>query len=439
MQIYNRRSYCKLPFIFALVNSGGLLVTSEAAPRSDDRRDFGALYRSASDTLGEFTRLAVLATRQPASGTNVDEAKALAFVRGLDPWRRNAGVIASVQDVLSLDLCRLEIGDQDTVDLAHFVNLASLDLSFTRVGDLGLRRIEHLKDIDALNLAGTKITGVGLTSVSKLRHLRSLRLDLTDVAGGLAHLKELRTLEYLYLYGANVDERDLTQLGKLPRLRDVDVGRIGTSHLFLEAFRMPKNLTKLSVRENEFIDNESCRHLLRFSNLCVLDVGQTSIRDEALSHLGKVETLRELDIGDTAVGDSGLASLSRLTKLTHLNLTSTRVSDLGIDKLRPLIHLQSLALCNIPLSDAACSTLRRLQSLRRIDIRGTRITEKGLIELCQSTSLRSVLMSASVASPKTISRLKAERRELEIEREEDPIGPEARNRTNARTTLQASD
>jgi Leucine-rich repeat (LRR) protein len=387
----------------------------------------GALQLCVADSPSAFTAATISGIGQSPSANGGDEAKELEFFKRLDADRVNKGAAKGVQHIRVLDLSRTQVQDDELDNLAHVLNLSFLDLSFTSITDRGLRKLEHLQLLDILNLTGTKITGAGLASVGRLAHVAILHLDCTDVRGGLDHLKSRRSLQNLSLRGAIVAEDDLVQLGALVELERLDVARTGTNARFLKAFKNPRSMASLTLRENMSIDNETCGYLPPFANLTLLDVGYTKIGDDGLVNVCKLSDLRELDIGGTSVGDRGLTFLSRLTKLTSLNLESTTVSRLGIESLRPLTHLNSLKLRNTHISDTACTALGQWGSLQHVDISGTGITENGLIELCKSRSLRSVVVTASVASPKTIARLQAERKGLVIECEEATARPEARS------------
>ncbi len=373
---------------------------------------------------GVFAMAAASVSEQSQTAKDGDEAKALEFFNRLDAGRVAPSAAKGLEHIRILDLSHLQLRDDDLENLAHVFNLNMLDLSYTSISDRGLRTIEHLQRLDILNLAGTKMTGAGLASIGRLAHVAILHLDGTDALGGLGHLKSMRSLEILSLRDATVSENDLAQLRGL-RLEQLDVTRTGTNGQFLKAFKEPRRMANLTLRENKSIDNQTCGYLLPFANLVELNVAYTGINDDGLATLSKLYKLRELDIGGTAVGDHGLESLKALARLSTLNLEATKVSDAGIDKLRPLKQLQSLTLRDTRISDAACTALRQFAFLKTVDLRGTRISEKGLTDLCRSKSIRCVVVTASVASPKTIARLQAERKGLVIKCEEAPVRPEA--------------
>ena len=103
---------------------------------------------------------------------------------------------------------------------------------------------------------------------------------------GLAHVKDLRTLDSLVLLGTNVTDDGLAPLHGLTNL----------------------------------------------SNLCLS--GCTQITDAGLVHLKGMTKLSQAVFRDIQVTDTGLVHLYRLTNLKYLTLSDTPVTDAGVEELR---------------------------------------------------------------------------------------------------------
>ena len=86
--------------------------------------------------------------------------------------------------------------------------------------DDGLVHVASLKNVVSLNLKNTQITSSGLVHLKGLVSLRRLHLEMTAVDDeGIVHLKGLAKLEYLNLYATKVTDKSLKQLAGLGKLR----------------------------------------------------------------------------------------------------------------------------------------------------------------------------------------------------------------------------
>ncbi|HEY4334777.1 MAG TPA: FN3 associated domain-containing protein [Puia sp.] len=93
------------------------------------------------------------------------------------------------EQIVSLNLNKMPVTDNDLSHLAAFSNLRQLNLDFTR------------------------ITGAGLSSLAKLSHLQSLSLSGTAIKGeDLKTLTTLSSLRKLYLWKTSVDNNSIAQI-----------------------------------------------------------------------------------------------------------------------------------------------------------------------------------------------------------------------------------
>ena len=122
--------------------------------------------------------------------------------------------------VITVDLHRAPVGDNDLAFLDSLSTLKTLDLSYTRITDAGLKHVRGLKGLKRFALHGTKITDDGLNEIAKLAELENLFLAETAVTDrGLEHLRELTKLESLELDHTQLSDAGSASFTKLNRLR----------------------------------------------------------------------------------------------------------------------------------------------------------------------------------------------------------------------------
>jgi hypothetical protein len=100
-------------------------------------------------------------------------------------------------------------------------NIVSLSLTNMPVGDSVIPMLARFPNLEVLNLSGTEVTGKGLASLAGLIKLQSLSLSNTKVsADGLKALAVIPSLEKVFLWQTSVDERNLTTLRQMmPRVQ----------------------------------------------------------------------------------------------------------------------------------------------------------------------------------------------------------------------------
>ena len=112
------------------------------------------------------------------------------------------------------------------------------------VEDAGLVHIENAAGIEKLSLFGnSNVTDVGLRSVGKLRRLRGLDLGFTGISdGGLASIVDLHNLEDLDLNSTNITNEGLRDVGRLSNLRVLRLISTHTTNSGLDHLKNLKNL-----------------------------------------------------------------------------------------------------------------------------------------------------------------------------------------------------
>lgn len=133
-----------------------------------------------------------------------------------------------IQDVSPLrDLKRLLVLYLDNTDVSDISPLAQLksmriiNMSWTNVADVS--PLSELKSLQGLSLSNTRVTCIPmLREFSSLILLNISRLNLTDKAW-LNQLRELKSLEILFMYRSNITDGDLSPLAELKSLKELHI------------------------------------------------------------------------------------------------------------------------------------------------------------------------------------------------------------------------
>jgi len=93
------------------------------------------------------------------------------------------------------------------------------------------------------------------------------------------------------------------------------------------------------------------------------------------------EQLTWLNLADTKITDDDLKVIAQFPNLSRLRLENNEVTDVGIQHLTVLSHLESLNLYNNRITDAGLLLLEKLPALTRVYLWKTDITQDGISKL----------------------------------------------------------
>jgi Leucine-rich repeat (LRR) protein len=270
--------------------------------------------------LSELPRLRELRLRRPQWGK-----AALDKDRYTDEGLRALSLCTEMQD---LEIDRLGVTDKGVTHLARLTRLRKLSLS--GISDESLRTLAQLHSLESLSISSGRLSISGLKSLNSLTNLRTLSLNgvVQDNAGldlsGLAHLEDLTLDLQRRRVGTTVvtepfREQDIAALGKLTRLKRLQISHGGAT-------------------------------------------------DASLRYLTSLSRLERLSLGGDGLTDEGLAPLASLSRLTSITL-SGRFTDKALQHLQKLPELGFLSfLSGAKFSEAAVNEFWRdapaLTSLR---------------------------------------------------------------------------
>ena len=83
-------------------------------------------------------------------------------------------LLAVKEQIVTLNLNKMPVQDEDLATIAQFVNLRKLNLSFTNIKGTGLAALKPLNELKQLSLSGTGVKAAALTALASLPKLSQL-------------------------------------------------------------------------------------------------------------------------------------------------------------------------------------------------------------------------------------------------------------------------
>ena len=120
-----------------------------------------------------------------------------------------------------------------------------------------------------------------------------------------------------------------------------------------------------------------------------LSLAKSRITDGGLARLSHVKKLRSLDLSGTGVSD--LIALAGMTNLNKLSLRGTKIDDNDLRILDKLPGLASLDLAGTAIADAGLLYVKLIEHHSVVNLRGTKVTRKGVYDLVRRTGARAVV------------------------------------------------
>ena len=164
-------------------------------------------------------------------------------------------------------------------------------------------------------------------------------------------LTDLRQLQGLDLFRAQIDDDGLAQLANLSELAFLDLRHTQITDEGLQHLRHLHRLDTLHLASCQ-ITGPGLTSLQRLSGLVTLDLAFTSIQDEHLAPIGRLKTLVDLNLNNTDLTEKALRHLQPLHELRQLKLYGVKISP---QKLRAFVEKHPD--CNIN-SDVNLNTVR---------------------------------------------------------------------------------
>ena len=265
-----------------------------------------------------------------------------------------------------------KVTDEWLERLSEVSTLRRIDLANCALKGDGLRHLSHLTGLREVNLTLTPITDEALRHLAGLTELRMLGLASTQCTGtGFSHLKGLKKLENVNFHFTPLNDDGLRAITQVPisgrlwfaHTKFTDAGTAGLSNL--------KELKRCGIGSmDKSSSGESVAALakLTLEDLALLDNQATPV---GLAYAAKIATLRRLDVSHApTVTDESLREVGLMQALEEFNLGSANVTDKGLMELAVSKSLKKISLTGLRLvTPAGIERLRKASPELQVEVK----------------------------------------------------------------------
>lgn len=407
---------CRIAFL-AAAEQKAIAELQKAGARMRRKSDTGeVLELTLRPTVADLKLLKALTSlealkiqRSQITDASLEVLEGLRKLRSLSltaPQITAAGVahLKGLTHLESLTLAGPNIGDKALVHLKPLSRLTSLTFLSPSFTGTGTRHLTGLKKLKVLDLSFDTITGDGLKQIGKLPAVERLSLGKTDA--GYRHLKGLKTLKSIKFWW-RVPDNALEELKAVKSLEVVELDGRWITNAGLSSLAELPNLRTLNLTGARRVTGAGFAHLSRMTKLRELRMGSTRVRDADLQNLQGLTRLEVLGLERTRIGDTGLAHLKKLTGLRRLSVGGTNVTATGLKHLAGMKKLETLFLTGTQVTDAGLKHVAGLTNLEMLFLTNTDITDAGLVHLRRLRNLKGVNLRGTKVTKAGVDKLQA--------------------------------
>lgn len=224
----------------------------------------------------------------------------------------------------------------------YFSNIVAIDWHHKRLKEEQLELVRQIPTLEELYIPGNRIKDEQLAVLESVPRLRKLAIWSNPLSNAaLEHVGKLKQLEVLDVHRTKMDEDGLIYLRDHPRLEilrhDFKMSDVGISHLA----SMP--MVSVDYLITEGLDFHSFRHLRDQIHVKRLYVSRPEYAEWATCLTGH-PTLESLEVTNAPMTDAELQAMIAANTLTNLELTNVPVGNLGIHNAPHASRLKSLRL-----------------------------------------------------------------------------------------------
>lgn len=258
--------------------------------------------------------------------------------------------------------------------------------------DAGIAHLAKQTALRKLWISEAQITAEGLKVIGGLTNLEDLEIgsDLYTDAD-IAHLKGLKKLHTLSLFGKKITPAALEHVAQIPSLERFNSW--ATDKPNDKALEFASKLTKLkelNCTMGTYTDKGAV-HIGKMVGLEKLMIGYSEITDVTIEAISKLPNVKELVIvAAHKVTDKGVSHLAKMPALVDLGLVySNNVGGPGIAALKDAPNLRKLRVSSISPENAKfLAELKQLEELSFVE--GDGVTEAHLADLGGLTNLKTL-------------------------------------------------
>lgn len=272
------------------------------------------------------------------------------------------------------------------------------------------RASDQAAKIDQLAAAGVRITErTDSSAPTWLRDLlgedfftspQSVTFADTEIASGsMATLATFSTVTSVDLALTDVNDEQLSQLSRLPHLRELFLNQSKVSDAGCEVIASFEELEVLQLADTS-IGDQGVLQLAACTQLKRLWLDRTEVTDAGLKGVGELASLEVLSLNETEITGSGLAHFGKLQELQTLRMAKCPLAS------EQMLHLENIAeisnsldISHTPLTDSAVDSLGFLTYLKTLDIRGVAFSEERIDQLRRTLPTCRIRFKALATSP----------------------------------------
>ncbi|CAN5484194.1 hypothetical protein BH10CYA1_BH10CYA1_23470 [soil metagenome] len=219
-----------------------------------------------------------------------------------------------------LQLGNLEIHDADLSVLSDYTLCRSLELQNNQLNGTGLGYLSKLKNIGSIRLDGNKISDASLKPLGDLPKLKILNFSSNNkfTGEGFADIETKPEINGLSLKFTAMSDKGFEALKKFASIEGLELAHTPVS----------KN---------------AAMSLAKLQNMLAIDLSDTDLKNDALTEFCKTKTpLAKLFLNDNRIDNNSVKEIVKLRCLTDLDVSGTDINAKGIVQLANLPNLQHL-------------------------------------------------------------------------------------------------
>lgn len=222
--------------------------------------------------------------------------------------------------------------------------IESLSLELTRVSDANTHYLSEMKNLRSFSLYSDALTDAGIKPISDLQRISSLEIgseNFTDA--GIAQFKNTDNLTYLHLRGSKLTVDCLKHLGRLNKLKTLDLDKMAIKGDLSGLLKNFPILWTLSIEQPPVLEVTSLKSLAA-TKIQALHIYNTKLDEGQFKALASNSNLKSLTFSNTKFDGEYFTNLAQMRNLNNLNLLSMKkISNKSIEdicKMKNLTHLE---------------------------------------------------------------------------------------------------
>ncbi len=200
----------------------------------------GKVIFQTSDPVHYFPSDYVIARPQIFNSFAADDLNSVSSPSRMEKgnMHENLPYLVRLKGLRRLNLQRTDFSDSDVEYLNQLPNLHILNVNFTKVTGAGLSKFKYLKNLTSLGFSGNKGLGELLKALEGSPKIDRLYLAACESPlgeSGAAVLSTFKNLEHIDFGASDANDKTLTYLYDLPRLKFIDLNSCSVSDEAMKA------------------------------------------------------------------------------------------------------------------------------------------------------------------------------------------------------------